>query len=85
MPVFQGSDEENGEKRDIVRPRLASRLMSIFFAVYARILQAGKTNSCPLLDSPARNLPVKPATHFQSWLPYSQNSLLPEESAVQNK
>jgi hypothetical protein len=38
MPVFQGSDEENGEKRDIVRPRLSSRLMSIFLAVYFHML-----------------------------------------------
>jgi hypothetical protein len=34
MPVFQGAAEENGEKRDIIRPRLASRLISIFLAVY---------------------------------------------------
>jgi hypothetical protein len=53
-PFFQGPEEENGEKRDIVRPRLSSRLMSIFLAVYARILQAKKTNRCSLLDSLAR-------------------------------
>src|SRR6266481_3048938 len=85
MPVFQGSDEEKDEKRDIIRPRLASRLMPIFFAVYPRILQAGKTNSCPLLESPARNLPVKPATQFHSWLRHSHNPLLPEKSAIRNK
>jgi len=33
MPVFQGAEEENGERRDIVGPRLASRLISIFLAV----------------------------------------------------
>jgi hypothetical protein len=31
--VFQSPEQENDEKMDIVRPRLASRLMSIFLAV----------------------------------------------------
>jgi len=51
MPVFQGPKEENGEKRDIVRPSVSSRLVSIFLAVCARMLQARKSNRCSLLDS----------------------------------
>jgi len=42
--------------RDIVRPRLASRLISIFLAVQAVRLQVSKTNRCTLWDSLGENL-----------------------------
>ena len=42
--------------RDIVRPSLASRPMSLSLAVYSCSLRAVKTNSCSLLDSPVRSL-----------------------------
>jgi hypothetical protein len=61
MPIFRGVDKKNGEKREIVRPRLASRLMSIFLAVYLCILQAKKTNSCAVLHRLARNLQAGPS------------------------
>lgn len=69
MPVFQGADKENGERRDIVRPRLASRLISIFLAVQAAILRVSKTNRCALWDSLGenlRNIETKAARHTAS-------------------
>jgi hypothetical protein len=65
FPFFEGPDEENGERSDTVRPSLASRPMSLYLAVYCFILQARKTNSCTLLDSPARNLLGRAATLFK--------------------
>jgi hypothetical protein len=50
---------------DIVRPSLASRPMSLSFAVYNQSVRAMKTDSCSLLDSPARNFPGRPATPFK--------------------
>jgi hypothetical protein len=38
IPVFEGLDEENGERSDTVRPSLASRPMSLRLAVYCLIL-----------------------------------------------
>jgi hypothetical protein len=55
--------------RDIVRPSLASRPMSLSLAVYSCSLRAMKTNSCSLLDSPGRNLLGRPSTPFWvSWI-----------------
>jgi hypothetical protein len=84
MPVFQGSDEESGEKRDIIRPRLASRLMSIFLAVYRYMVRATKTKSCAVMDSLARNLPGNPIRHdlpglsliFQPAIPDTEQRIL---------
>ena len=51
--------------RDIVRPSLASRSMSLSLAVYSCSLRAMKTISCSLLDSLARSFLGRPATPFK--------------------
>jgi hypothetical protein len=80
-PFSRGPEEENGEKRDIVRASDAWRPMSIFLAIYPFMLQATRRNRCPLLDSLGRNLRPGTATIYRDAVHLEVNPGVPELSA----
>jgi hypothetical protein len=84
MLVFQGPDEENGERSVIVRPSLLSRPMSPVLAVYRFILQARKTKTV-LYYTVLRGIFLAGKRHvFKVRCIYNRNPLAPDRIALES-